>query len=157
MKRILTMSTEECYKFVRDHSNTGYVMIIIDNDKDRRSVIQFNRTERCPDYFWERFDENENKYNFSDYDADRMVEFIKKYTDTETLVITTPNGVLRSNAIKHAIIKCLGLQEEEIPAEINQYIYDQIIKAWERSEKPPVPLKPKMIDGELVFVEDETE
>ena len=104
MKRILTVSTEECYKFVRDYSNTGYVMIIIDNDKDSRSVIQFNRTERCPDYFWERFAENVINHGFSNFDADRMVEFIKKYKDTETLVITTPNGELRSNAIKHAII-----------------------------------------------------
>lgn len=157
MKRILTVSTEECYKFVRDYSNTGYVMIIIDNDKDSRSVIQFNRTERCPDYFWERFDENVINHGFSNFDADRMVEFIKKYKDTETLVITAPNGILRSNAIKHAIIKCLGLPEEEVTAEMNNFVYEQIVKAWERSEKPPAPLKPKMIDGKLVFVEDDTE
>lgn len=135
MKEIIAMSLESCFRFVRDHNNTGYVMISIDSEssEEHQNVVNFNRTERCTDILYLWFDdvEEDNGCAFTDDDANDIIDFVKKNEKYDTLIVHCFGGVSRSQAVKHALIKCLGLPEQEKPFMMNKYVYTKIIDAWE--------------------------
>ncbi len=91
MKDIIAMSLESCFRFVRDHNNTGYVMISIDSEssEEHQNVVSFNRTERCPEILYLWFDdvEEDNGCAFTDDDANDIIDFVKKNEEYDTLIV----------------------------------------------------------------------
>lgn len=158
MKTILAMNFEEGYKYFRDSNNSGYVLISARNSGC--NLFDFLRTERCKDILWLDYETDYDKekcYRFNSYHADDVVEFIKKNRKRRTWVIVSYDNVFRARTLRYAVLKCLGLPYEESTDDIDMFVADQIIKAWEKSKQPPKPLKPVMINGKIEFVEDDND
>lgn len=138
MKNIIAMSLEECFDYVMDKNNSGYVLISIHDDKKGGFGISFRPTERCKDVLELKFDDigiNENGTPFSEYEAEQIIKFVKKNIKTDTLVIHCFGGVSRSQAVRHAVIECFGLEKQEHPFMMNKLVYETIISVWQKKLK----------------------
>lgn len=137
MKNIIAMSLEKCFEYVMDKKNSGYVLISIQDNQKGGFGISFRPTKHCKDVLELKFDDiepHEKGTLFSEYDAERIIEFVEKHTDVDTLAIHCFGGVSRSQAVKHALIDCLGLEKQEHPWLMNSWVYETIIRVWQRSD-----------------------
>lgn len=138
MKKIIAMSLEKCFEFVTDNKNTNYVLISIHDDKKGGFGVSFNKTNRCKDVLELKFDDIEPPEKgtlFSDYQAKEIIDFVKRNIRYETLVIHCFGGISRSQAVRHAITDCLGLEKQKRSCLVNNYVYEKTIEVWKENNK----------------------
>lgn len=118
--------------------NTDYAIISIQDYKSKGFGLEFMETERCQDVLTLYFNDilpDEKGECFNDYDAKRIVKFVKKNLNVSTIIIHCFGGNSRSQVVKHAVSECLGHHPQPHPWMMNPWVYETIKKVW--NEKTP--------------------
>lgn len=147
MKQILAMSILHCFSLVMNKSFTNYAIISVQDGCDNLG-ISFKRSKRCKAVLELEFDDidsdKEKGILFTNKNAEKIIRFVQRYEDIDTLIIHCNNGLSRSAAIKNALDECFELPSLSIPAVMNRHIYSTIIKTWHKLQNADVNTAERM-------------
>lgn len=132
------------YIFFNEFKNKSYVIISIHESPIEDYNIHFSKNFFCKDVLELNFSDIEETwvkelgpdfFLFSDEDAKKIVNFIKKYenSDIDEILIHCNAGVSRSTAVADAIAKYLGKDNSIYfkNSKPNKYVYEKLIKKFE--------------------------